>query len=100
MPRPRVTFSRNGTTSSGFSGPPKDTTSRASYGAVAAVDGEPGPGDPGREPHGLLLRRRRRVGVVRDGQRGRGGAAGPPGGPARPEPGPRPGHLGLGGGTG
>ena len=33
MPRPRVTFSRNGTTSSGFSGPPKETSRRASYGA-------------------------------------------------------------------
>ena len=32
MPRPRVTFSRNGTTSSGFSGPPKETSRRASYG--------------------------------------------------------------------
>ena len=33
MPRPRVTFSRNGSTSSGCSGPPKETSSRASYGA-------------------------------------------------------------------
>src|SRR3954447_723471 len=30
MPRPRVTFSRNGCTSSGPSGPPNDTSSRAS----------------------------------------------------------------------
>src|SRR3954454_4204303 len=30
MPRPRVTFSRNGITSAGPSGPPNDTTSRAS----------------------------------------------------------------------
>ncbi len=33
MPRPRVTFSRKGTTSSGPSGPPKDSSSSASYGA-------------------------------------------------------------------
>src|SRR5690242_5698103 len=32
MPRPRVTFSRNGRTSSGPSGPPKETRSSASYG--------------------------------------------------------------------
>ena len=32
MPRPRVTFSRNGSTSSGFSGPPNDTRRTASYG--------------------------------------------------------------------
>ena len=31
MPRPRVTFSRNGTTSSGPSGPPKETSRSASY---------------------------------------------------------------------
>ena len=37
MPRPRVTFSRNGTTSSGLSGPPKDTSSSASYGAASVV---------------------------------------------------------------
>src|SRR5687768_9537007 len=30
MPRPRVTFSRNGITSSGPSGPPKESTSSAS----------------------------------------------------------------------
>ena len=36
MPRPRVTFSRNGTTSSGPSGPPNDTSSRASYGRTSA----------------------------------------------------------------
>ena len=35
MPRPAVTFSRNGTTSSGLSGPPKETSSRASYGATS-----------------------------------------------------------------
>src|SRR5512132_578809 len=35
MPRPRVTFSRNGITSSGASGPPKDTSRTASYGASA-----------------------------------------------------------------
>ena len=33
MPRPRVTFSRNGSTSSGRSGPPKETSSTASYGS-------------------------------------------------------------------
>src|SRR5689334_2247773 len=32
MPRPRVTFSRNGTTSSGASGPPNETSRTASYG--------------------------------------------------------------------
>src|SRR5689334_11676514 len=32
MPRPRVTFSRNGTTSSGASGPPNETRTTASYG--------------------------------------------------------------------
>ena len=36
MPRPRVTFSRKGTTSSGPSGPPNDTSSRASYGRMSA----------------------------------------------------------------
>src|SRR5262245_50955122 len=35
MSRPRVTFCRNGSTSSGPSGPPKDTISRASYGSGA-----------------------------------------------------------------
>src|SRR4051812_1689482 len=40
--RPRVTFSRNGTTSSGFSGPPKDTTSSASYGATSTRSGPEG----------------------------------------------------------
>src|SRR4029453_1088580 len=35
MPRPRVTFSRNGITSSGPSGPPKGTSMTASYGASA-----------------------------------------------------------------
>lgn len=35
MPLPRVTFSRKGTTSSGPSGPPKDSSSRASYGLAA-----------------------------------------------------------------
>ncbi len=35
MPRPRVTFSRNGTTSSGLSGPPKETSRRASYGVTS-----------------------------------------------------------------
>src|SRR5687767_15277658 len=37
MLRPRVTFSRNGTTSSGPSGPPKETTSTASYGAAESA---------------------------------------------------------------
>src|SRR5690348_15969903 len=43
MPRPRVTFSRKGTTSSGPSGPPKESSSKASYGCAdsggAASDG-------------------------------------------------------------
>src|SRR3954468_21132186 len=39
MPRPRVTFSRKGTTSSGPSGPPNDTSRRASYGLVSGVMG-------------------------------------------------------------
>src|SRR5689334_17085660 len=37
MPRPAVTFSRNGTTSSGFSGPPKETSRRASYGETSGA---------------------------------------------------------------
>ena len=45
MPRPRVTFSRNGTTSSGFSGPPKDSSSRASYGVTSGL-----PADSWRQP--------------------------------------------------
>src|SRR5687768_4097403 len=41
MPRPRVTFSRNGITSSGPSGPPKDRTSSASRrpGGAGSPDG-------------------------------------------------------------
>src|SRR5262245_14916047 len=35
MPRPRVTRSRKGSTSSGPSGPPKEKPRRASYGAIA-----------------------------------------------------------------
>jgi hypothetical protein len=35
MLRPRVTFSRNGRTSSVFSGPPKETSRKASHGGPA-----------------------------------------------------------------
>src|SRR4051794_4389850 len=37
MPRPAVTFSRKGSTSSGFSGPPNDNRSSASYGRAGEV---------------------------------------------------------------
>src|SRR5664280_1845032 len=42
MPRPRVTVRRNGSTSSGPSGPPKETTRTASYGASGAGFGAAG----------------------------------------------------------
>src|SRR5262249_47345829 len=37
MPRPAVTFSRKGSTSSGFSGPPNDSSKSASYGRASGV---------------------------------------------------------------
>src|SRR5688500_18745814 len=44
MPRPRVTFNMNGTTSSGASGPPNDTRSTASTGgACTGASSMPGP---------------------------------------------------------
>src|SRR3954447_15532058 len=70
MPRPRVTFSRNGITSSGPSGPPKESTSSASLRPAGA--GSAGGGTPpvfraggGRRPGGG-----RPPAVVADGERG------------------------------
>ena len=61
--RPRVTFSRNGRTSSGPSGPPNDTTITASYDSVTALSvAEPGshvmPGDADGNGHGSYASRR------------------------------------------
>src|SRR3954447_6295442 len=64
MPRPRVTFSRNGRTSSGPSGPPKPSTSNASRRPAGAGSAE-GAGPPllrtaregsssGRRPGGVI----------------------------------------------
>ena len=53
MSLPAVTLRRNGTTSSGFSGPPKETSSRASYGCGSSMRSSLG--------SGLMLTSYRRV---------------------------------------
>src|SRR5208337_278815 len=47
MPRPRVTFSRNGITSSGPSGPPNETSRKASYAGMAPSNQDRRPGGSG-----------------------------------------------------
>src|SRR5690348_16615904 len=55
MPRPRVTFSRNGMTSSGPSGPPNETSRKASYSGMPPSNqggrtAMPGPLTPQKNP--------------------------------------------------
>src|SRR5271165_5841447 len=47
MPRPRVTFSRNGITSSGPSGPPNETSKKASYAGMRPSNQQGGRGGLG-----------------------------------------------------
>src|SRR5208337_3675950 len=95
MPRPRVTFSRNGITSSGPSGPPNETSRKASYAGMAPSNQDRRPGgsggwDPSRggpggwvPPRGVWGDGSPPRGVWGDGPAGGGGGGvGPPGGGA------------------